>query len=110
MNVKKCIVCNIRIDKENYQKNRTISENCYNNNTKKYKNNNKEKIQVVNSVNNTNTNKKKKEIVDSVKNNNNRSLTIGFPIYGKTYLFYESYSISKARTSFYSHKIIELIS
>ena len=66
MDVKKCTVCNIRIGKDNYKKDRNICKNCYNNNRKKYKNNNKEKIQVVNSVNNTNVNKKKREVVDSV--------------------------------------------
>ena len=46
----------------------------------KNNNNNKEKIQVVNSVN-----KKKTKVVGSV-NGNNRTLVIGFSNCGKTYL------------------------
>ena len=84
MDVKKCTVCNIRISKDNYKKDRNICKHCYNNNSKKYYN--KEKVQVVNSVNNTNINIKKREVVDSVKNNNNRTLIIGFSKCGKTYL------------------------
>ena len=69
MDVKKCTVCNIKIDVDNYKKDRNICRKCYNINRKKYKSNNKEKIQVVNSV-----------------NNNNRTLIIGFSNCGKTYL------------------------
>ena len=85
MDVKECTVCNIKISKDNYKKDRNICKHCYNNNRKKH-NNNKEKIQVVNSVNNTNIKIKKREVVDSVKNNNNRTLIIGFSNCGKTYL------------------------
>ena len=70
MDVKKCTVCNIGISKDKYEKDGNICKHCYNNNKKIYKNN-KEKIQVVNSVNNTNINIKNREVVDSAENNNN---------------------------------------
>ena len=78
MDVKKCTVCNIKIDGNNYKKDKNICRICYNINRKKSNNNSKEKIQVVNSVNKT-------KIVDSV-NDNNRTLIIGFSNCGKTYL------------------------
>ena len=80
MDVKKCTVCNIKIDEDNYKRDRNICRSCYNTNRKKYNNNNKEKTQVVNSVN-----KKKTKVVGSV-NGNNRTLIIGFSNCGKTYL------------------------
>ena len=86
MDVKKCTVCHIKIGKDNYKRDRNICKHCYNNNRKKYNINNEEKIQVVNSVNNTNINKKKREDVDSVNINNNRTLIIGVSKCGKTYL------------------------
>ena len=60
MDVKKCTVCNIRIGKDNYKKDRIICKQCYNINREKYDHNNKEKLQFVNSVNITNINKKKR--------------------------------------------------
>ena len=36
MNVKKCTVCNIKIDEDNYKKDRKICKKCYNINRKKY--------------------------------------------------------------------------
>ena len=83
MDVKKCTVCNIKIDEDNYKKDRSICKKCYNNNRKKYNSNNKEKIQDVNSVNKTNNNKKKRKLVENL---NNRTLIIGFSNSGKTYL------------------------
>ena len=83
MDVKKCTVCNIKIDEDKYKKDRSICKNCYNINRKKYNSNNKEKIQDVNSVNKTNNNKKKRKLVKSL---NNRTLIIGFSNCGKTYL------------------------
>ena len=80
MDVKKCTVCNIKIDDDNYKKDRNICRSCYNINKKIYNNNNKEKIQLVNSVN-----KKKTKVVDSV-NDNTRTLIIGFSNCGRTYL------------------------
>ena len=83
MYVKKCTVCNIKIDEDNYKKDRSICKNCYKINRKKLKSNKKEKTQDVNSVNKTNNNKKKRKLVESL---NNRTLIIGFSNCGKTYL------------------------
>ena len=63
MDVKKCTVCNIKIDEDNYKKDRSICMKCYNINRKKLNSNNKEKIQDVNSVNKTNNNEKKRKLV-----------------------------------------------
>ena len=70
MDVKKCTVCNIKIDVDKCKKDRNICRICYNVNRKKYNNSNKEKIQVVNSVNKT-------KVFDFVINKN-RTLIIGF--------------------------------
>ena len=43
MNVKKCTVCNIKIDEDNYNKDRNICMNCYKINIQKYNNNEKKK-------------------------------------------------------------------
>ena len=51
MNVKKCTVCNIKIDEDKCKKDRNICKNCYNINRKKY-----------------NNNEKKRKFDDSVKN------------------------------------------
>ena len=83
MGVKKCTLCNIKIDEDNSKKDRNICKKCYTINRKKYNSNNKEKIQDVNSVNKTNNNKKKRKLVENL---NNRSLIIGFSNCGKTYL------------------------
>ena len=69
MDVKKCTVCNIKLNEDNYKKDRNICRSCYNINRKKYNNINKEKTEVVDSV-----------------NNNNGTLIIGFSNCGKTYL------------------------
>ena len=76
MDVKKCTVYNIKIDEDNYKKDRSICKNCYNSNRKKYNSDNKEKTQDVNSV-------KKSKLVENL---NNRTLIIGFSNCGKTYL------------------------
>ena len=83
MDVKKYTVCNIKIDEDNCKKDRNFCKNCYNINRKKYNSNNKEKLQDVNSVNETNNNKKKRKLVENL---NNRTLIIGFSNCGKTYL------------------------
>ena len=83
MDVKKCTVCNIKIDEDKYKKDGNICKNCYNINRKKYNGNNKDKIQVVNSVNQTNNNKKKRKLVENL---NNRTLIIRFSNCGKTHL------------------------
>ena len=36
MDDKKCTVCNIKIDEDNFKKDRNICKNCYKNNRKKY--------------------------------------------------------------------------
>ena len=68
MDDKKCTVCNIKIDKDNYKKDRNICKNCYNINRKKY-----------------NNKTFSRNDVDSV-NNNNRTLIVGPSFSGKTYL------------------------
>ena len=80
MDVKKCTVCNIKIDADNYKmidmyvRSVTILiEKKYNNNTFSRNDNNKKKGKVVNSVNNTN-------------NSKNRTLIIEFSNCCKTYL------------------------
>ena len=110
MDVKKCTVCNIKIDKDNYKKDRNRCKNCYFMNRKKYNKNtftrivnNKKERKVVDSVN-ININQKKGTVVDfvninkkttasyhqpkieNVKNNKNRAIIIGFSNCGKTYL------------------------
>ena len=74
MNVEKfCTACNLKIDSNNYLKDRTVCESCYL--MKRRKNNNISLIQ----------NQQRK--FDNVDNNNNsRTLIIGFSNYGKTYL------------------------
>ena len=67
MDDKKCTVCNIKIDKDNYKKDRNICKNCYNINRKKY--NNK-------TFSRNDKNKKERKDVDSV-NDNNRTLLVG---------------------------------
>ena len=57
MYVKKCTVCNIKIDKDKSMKDRSRCKNCYNMNRKKDNNNKKEK-KVVDSLNIFNNYKK----------------------------------------------------
>ena len=79
MDVKKCTVCNIKIDEDNYKKDRNICENFYNINRKKYYNKEK-KIEKpkVDNVNNPNNN-----IVSKFENH--RYVNIGPSNVGKTY-------------------------
>ena len=86
MHVKNCTVCNIKIDEDNYKRDRNICKNCYNVIRKIFDNYNKEKIQVVNSVNKTNIIKRKIKVFKPVNSNNNQNLIIGFSNCGKTYL------------------------
>ena len=81
MDVKKCTVCDIKIDVDNCKKDRKICKSCYNIKRKKYNNNKK----VVNSVN-----KLEKPKIDSVNNivskfENHRHVIIGPSGVGKTY-------------------------
>ena len=88
MDVKKCTVCNIKIDEDNCKKDRNICKNCYNINRKKY-NNKEKKRKVDNSVD-----KIEKPKIDNVINPNNnivskfenhRQVIIGPSNVGKTY-------------------------
>ena len=87
MDVKKCTVCDIKIDVDNCKKDRNICKNCYNMNRKKY-NNKKKKIKFDDSVN-----KIEKPKIDIVNNKNNivskyenhRYVIIGPSNVGKTY-------------------------
>ena len=89
-----CSACNIKIDTNNYKKNRTVCKNFYNKNNRKNNNNNtstqnqqpkteidnnKKKMKFVVPVNN----KKKRKVVESV---NNQTLIIEFSNCGKTCL------------------------
>ena len=64
MDVKKCTVCNIKIDEDDCKKDRNICKKCYNINRKKY-NNKEKKRKIDNSVN-----KIKIDIVNNPNNNN----------------------------------------
>ena len=84
MDVKKCTVCNIKIDEDNYKKDRNICMKCYNINQKKYTINEK-KRKADDSVKN-----KEKPKIDNVNNNvstyeNHRHVVIGPSSVGKTY-------------------------
>ena len=85
MNVKQCTVCNIKIDEDNFKKDRNICKICYNINRKKYNINEKKrkfdnsenKIKIDN-VNNTNN-----DVVSTYENH--RHVVIGPSNVGKTY-------------------------
>ena len=88
MNVKKCTVCNIKIDEDNCKKDRYICKNCYNTNRKKH--NNKEKKRKADDS----VNKIEKPKIYNVNNTNNdivstyesrRHVVIGPSNVGKTY-------------------------
>ena len=84
MNVKKCTVCNIKIDGDNCKKDTNMCKNCYNKNRKKY-NNNEKKRKTDDSVNNI-----EKPKIDNMNNivstyENHRHVIIGPSNVGKTY-------------------------
>ena len=84
MNVKKCTVCNIKIDEDNYKKDRNICKKCYNINRKNYTINEK-KRKTDDSVKNI-----EKPKIDNVNNNvstyeNHRHVVIGPSNVGKTF-------------------------
>ena len=84
MDVKKCTVCNIKIDEDNYKKDRNICKKCYNINGKKDTINEK-KRKTDDSMKNT-----EKTKIDNVNNNvstykNHRHVVIGPSNVGKTY-------------------------
>ena len=84
MDVKKCTVCNIKVDENNYKKDRNICKKCYNINRKKYTINEK-KRKTDDSMKNI-----EKTKIDNVNNNvstyeNHRHVIIGPSNVGKTY-------------------------
>ena len=70
---KKCSVCNIKLDINNYKKDRTICRDCYN-----------KKIRKNNLVQNEITISHQQPIIEN--GNNNRTLLVGPSFSGKTYL------------------------
>ena len=84
MDVKKCTVCNIKIDEDNCKKDRKICKNCYNINRKKYTINEK-KRKTADSV--ENIEKPKTENVNNKdsKIENHRHVIIGPSNVGKTF-------------------------
>ena len=84
MDVKKCTVCNIKIDEDNCKKDRNLCKNCYDINRKKYTIKEK-KRKTDDSVRNI-----EKPKIDKVNNNvstyeNHRHVIIGPSSVGKTY-------------------------
>ena len=73
-----CTACNIKLDRENCKKNRTVCKSCFN--EKKRKSNNNSLSQNENSAS------LQQSKIDTVKNN--RTLIIGFSNCSKTYLFH----------------------
>ena len=73
---KNCSVCNIKLDSNNYKKDRTVCRDCYN--KSKRKNN-----LVQNEIN---ISHQQPKIESGNNNNNNRTLLVGPSISGKTYL------------------------
>ena len=62
-----CSVCNIKIDKNNYLKNKTVSNSCYKKNRRKnIKNNTLIQNQQSKSDNNIEDDKKRRKVVNSV--------------------------------------------
>ena len=84
MDVKKCTVCNIKIDEDNCKKDRKICKNCYNINRKKYTINEK-KRKTADSV--ENIEKPNTENVNNKDSNfeNHRHVIIGPSNVGKTF-------------------------
>ena len=84
MAVKNCTVCNIKVDEDNYKKDRNICKKCFNKNRKKYTINGK-KRKTDDSMKNI-----EKPKIDNVNNNvstyeNHRHVVIGPSNLGKTY-------------------------
>ena len=74
-----CSVCSIKIDENNYLKDRIVCKNCCNKNRRK----NNSNITTQSEQPKSDNDEKKRKVVDSV---NNRTLIIGFSNCGKTYL------------------------
>ena len=84
MDVKKCTVCNIKIDEDNCKKDRKICKNCYNINRKKYTINEKKRktadsVENIEKPNTENVNNKDSKI------ENHRHVIIGPSNVGKTF-------------------------
>ena len=71
---KNCSACNIKLDINNYKKDRTVCRDCYN---KKERKNNLVQNEVTISH---------QPKIDDCNNNNNRTLLVGPSFSGKTYL------------------------
>ena len=76
---KNCSACNIKLDKNNYKKDRTICRDCYN---KKKRKNDINTLPPNKNIENVNTPQQSK----IENNNNNRTLLVGPSFSGKTYL------------------------
>ena len=77
MDVKTCNLCNVKIIKNNFEKDRNLCKNSYNIKRKQYNNN---------TYSIKHKNKKEINVVRSVNFNINRTLTVGFSNCGKNYL------------------------
>ena len=80
-------VCNIELDINNYQKDRTVCKDCYN--KKKRKN----KITISHH-------QQQQPIIENGNNNNNRTLLVGPSFSGKTYLMLKIFSRMPDRDNF----------
>ena len=78
--IKNCSSCNIKLDINNYKKDRTVCKDCYN--KKKRKN----KITI------SHHHHQQQPIIENGNNNNNRTLLVGPSFSGKTYLMLQIFS------------------
>ena len=69
---KNCTACNIKLDKDNYKKDKTVCKDCYNIKKRKY-------------INKTLIQNQQPKIENVNTNNNNRTLLVGSSFSGKTY-------------------------
>ena len=102
---KNCSACNIKLDINNYKKDRTVCRDCYNNKKKN------------NLVQNEITISHQPKIDDCNNNNNNRTLLVGPSFSGKTYLMLkilsrisdrDIYIITKSPPEQYTNSIIKI--
>ena len=103
---KNCSVCNVKLDMNNYKKDRTVCEDCYN--KKKRKN-----ILIQNEI----TTSQQPRVENGNNINNNPSLLVGPSFSGKTYLMLkilsrmpdrDIYIITKSPPEQYSNSKIKL--
>ena len=85
MDVKKCTVCNIIIDKDNYKKDRNICKNCYNINRKTYNFTKEKKPQIDNNDNKIILPEKHNKTPNVLTYENHRHVVIGPSNVGKTF-------------------------